>query len=215
MLSADFSRLGDEVEQVERTGLADMIHVDVMDGVFVPNLTIGPLVVEAIKRRTSLPLDVHLMITEPHRFIEQFVDAGSDYLTVHIEACPHIHRDIEMIRRSGVKPGVALNPGTPASLVEEVIAEVALVLVMTVDPGFGGQPFLTKMLPKIARVREMVRTAGVTAEVSVDGGITAATAPAAADAGAQVLVAGSAVFRHRQGIAAAMGELKASLIGHL
>ncbi len=212
ILSADFGRLAEDVQEVERFG-ADLIHVDVMDGVFVPNLTIGPLVVEAIKRRTSLPLDVHLMIVEPHRYVEQFAKAGADYLTVHVEACPHVHRDIEMIRRVGAKPGVALNPGTPLSAIEEVLPDVDLALIMTVDPGFGGQAFISGQLPKIARLREIVEKKGLTAEVSVDGGISAATAPAAVAAGARLLVAGSAVFRHPRGIASALSELRDSVLG--
>lgn len=213
ILSADFGRLADEVEAVERSGLAQLIHVDVMDGVFVPNLTVGPLVVQAVKRHTSLPLDVHLMITEPHRYIEQFAEAGASYLTVHVEACPHLHRDVELIRRRGLKAGVALNPATPASLLEEVIDLVDLILVMTVDPGFGGQAFLTEVLPKVAKVRNMVDRNGARAQISVDGGVNSATAPSVVAAGAHILVAGSAVFHHPKGIAKGIEEIKDSLSG--
>lgn len=211
ILSADFSRLGDEVEAVERSGLADWIHIDVMDGVFVPNLTIGAPAVEAIRRHTSLPLDVHLMIVEPHRLIDQFADAGADYLTVHVEACRHLHRDIELIKRRGVKAGVALNPATPVTLLEDIVKEVDLILVMTVDPGFGGQAFLGAMLPKIARARELVSRSGAAAEIAVDGGISVATAPQAVTSGAQILVAGSAIFHHQGGIAQAIQDLRSCL----
>ncbi len=213
ILSADFSRLGDEVEEVERSGLADRIHIDVMDGVFVPNLTIGPPVVEAIRRRTALPLDVHLMIVEPHRLIEQFADAGADYLTVHVETCRHLHRDVELIKRRGVRAGVALNPATPVVLLEDIVNEIDLILVMTVDPGFGGQAFLAGLMPKIASARELVDRSGASVEIAVDGGINPTTAPEAVAAGAQVLVAGSAVFRHRAGIARAIRDLRSSVAG--
>jgi ribulose-phosphate 3-epimerase len=211
ILSADFGNLAAQVGELEATGSVDRIHIDVMDGVFVPNLTIGPLVVEAVKRSTSLPLDVHLMIMEPHRLVDSFVEAGADYLTVHVEACPHVHRDIELIKRKGVKAGVSLNPGTPVAMLEEVVGMVDLVLLMTVDPGFGGQSFIPATLAKIAKLRALLTESGSSAELVVDGGINASTAPAVAQAGADVLVAGSAVFGHSQGIAKAIDELLLSL----
>lgn len=191
ILSADFCRLGEEVEAVERAG-ADLLHVDVMDGRFVPNITIGPPVVAAVKKRSRLPLDVHLMIVEPDKYVDAFIDAGADIVTVHAEACIHLHRTLEAIKGRGVRAGVALNPATHLSAVEEVLDCMDLILVMSVNPGFGGQGFIPSSLDKIARVARMV--AGRPVEVEVDGGIKADNAHEVSGAGATILVAGSAVF---------------------
>ncbi|WP_297989009.1 ribulose-phosphate 3-epimerase [Anoxybacillus sp.] len=193
ILSADFAKLGEEIVDVERGG-ADYIHVDVMDGHFVPNMTIGPLIVEAIRPVTKLPLDVHLMIEQPDRYIPTFAKAGADYLTVHVEACPHLHRTIHLIKEHGVKAGVALNPHTPLTMIEHVMEDVDLVLFMTVNPGFGGQSFIPAVLPKIRACATLVRERGLSAEIEVDGGIHAETAKLCVEAGANVLVAGSAIY---------------------
>jgi ribulose-phosphate 3-epimerase len=193
ILSADFAKLGDEIKEVEAGG-ADYIHVDVMDGHFVPNITIGPLIVEAIRPITSLPLDVHLMINNPDNYIPQFVQAGADIISVHAEACPHLHRTIHMIKDSGVKAGVVLNPATPVSLIEPVLADLDLVLLMTVNPGFGGQSFIHSVLPKIKKVRQWVDDNGQHTDIEVDGGVNEKTASLCIEAGANVLVAGSAVY---------------------
>ncbi|GGE16780.1 ribulose-phosphate 3-epimerase [Marinithermofilum abyssi] len=194
ILSADFSRLGDEIREVEAGG-ADWIHVDVMDGHFVPNITIGPLIVEAIRPHTELPLDVHLMIEEPDRYIPAFVQAGADWISVHQEACPHLHRTLYLIKESGAKAGVVINPATPASVLEPVLTDVDLILLMTVNPGFGGQAFIPQVTNKICQVSRMLKEAGRDdVWIEVDGGINAETAAQVTEAGAQVLVAGSAVF---------------------
>ncbi|AUS09292.1 ribulose-phosphate 3-epimerase [Laceyella sacchari] len=194
ILSADFARLGDEVREAEQTG-ADWIHVDVMDGRFVPNITLGPVVVEAIRPHTRLPLDVHLMINEPDRYIEAFVKSGADVVSVHQEACPHLHRTVHRIKELGAKAGVVINPATPVSLIEPILPDVDLVLLMTVNPGFGGQKFISSVLDKIGQVRRLLVERGLShVDVEVDGGINAQTAALAAQAGANVLVAGSAVF---------------------
>ncbi|HZG71713.1 MAG TPA: ribulose-phosphate 3-epimerase [Chondromyces sp.] len=193
ILSADFSKLGEEIRDVEAGG-ADYIHVDVMDGHFVPNITIGPLVVEAIRPVTKLPLDVHLMIDNPDQYIETFAKAGADYLTVHVEACKHLHRTIQLIRSHGVKPGVVLNPATPVESIQHIIDDVEMVLLMTVNPGFGGQSFIQSVLPKIRKVREMAEERGLSIEIEVDGGVNTETAKLCAEAGANVLVAGSAIY---------------------
>lgn len=194
ILSADFSRLGEEIADVERAG-ADWIHVDVMDGHFVPNLTIGPLIVEAIRPWTRLPLDVHLMIEEPDQYIPSFARAGADWISVHQEACPHLHRTIHLIKEQGVKAGVVLNPATPVEVLQPILPDLDLVLLMTVNPGFGGQAFIPGVLDKIRRVRRMLEEAGLSGvELEVDGGINPETAAETVAAGASVLVAGSAVF---------------------
>jgi len=194
ILSADFARLGEEIRDVERGG-ADWIHVDVMDGRFVPNITIGPLIVEAIRPVTKLPLDVHLMIEEPERYIPQFAKSGADLISVHQEACRHLHRVIYQIKEQGVKAGVVLNPATPLVNVEAVLADVDLVLLMTVNPGFGGQKFIHSVLPKVKALRQMLDERGLQhVEIEIDGGVNAETAKLCMDAGATVLVAGNAVF---------------------
>jgi len=210
ILSADFSRLGEQVREAVAAG-ADYIHVDVMDGRFVPNITVGPLVVEALRRATDLPLDVHLMIEEPERHIEAFARAGASILTVHPEASVHLHRLVQMIRGLGVKAGVALNPASPLSLIEEVLAEVDLALIMTVNPGWGGQKFLRGVLPKIRRLRQVLDEGRLAAELEVDGGISAETAPLVVEAGARVLVAGWAVFQDADGVARAMARIQESV----
>ncbi|MFH5183044.1 ribulose-phosphate 3-epimerase [Paenibacillus sp. TAB 01] len=195
ILSADFAKLGAEIADVERGG-ADWIHVDVMDGNFVPNITIGPLVVEAIRPHTALPLDVHLMIEQPDAYIPAFAKAGADLISVHVEACRHLHRTLHFIKEQGVKAGVVLNPATPLSTIEHVLTDsLDLVLLMTVNPGFGGQQFIPEVLPKIAKLREMLNERGLShVHIEVDGGINAQTARQVTAAGADVLVAGSAVF---------------------
>ena len=193
LLSADFTRLADELASVEEAG-ADWIHIDVMDGHFVPNITLGPFIVEAVKRATDLPLDVHLMIERPERYIEDFVRAGANSVGVQVEACPHLHRTIAQIREAGARACVVLNPSTPASAVEGVLGDVDQVLVMTVNPGFGGQKFIESMLPKIETLRGWINENGLDVALEVDGGIAVETIGRAAAAGADVFVAGSAVF---------------------
>ena len=193
ILSADFARLADEVAAVERAG-ADLLHIDVMDGHFVPNLTVGPPIVEALKKVTKLPLDVHLMITNADAFIPEFARAGADYLTVHVEACPHLHRTIQSIKELGVKAGVTLNPATPVHTLQEILADVDLVLIMSVNPGFGGQKFIASCLAKVKAVRQMLDRIGSHALLEVDGGVKAENAAQVLEAGADVLVAGSAIF---------------------
>jgi ribulose-phosphate 3-epimerase len=193
ILSADFSRLGEEVRAVEAAG-ADWIHVDVMDGRFVPNITIGPPVVKALRKVTKLPLDVHLMIVEPEKYVEEFARAGADTITVHVEACPHLHRTLQHIRSLGKRAGVVLNPSTHESTLAYALEVADLVLVMSVNPGFGGQSFIEGVLPKVAAIRKMIDQAKRPIDLEIDGGIAGETAAQATAAGARVLVAGSAVF---------------------
>ncbi len=208
ILAADFAALGDAVRAAEQAG-ADLIHVDVMDGRFVPNLTIGPPVVAALHRVTTLPLDVHLMIVEPERYLQAFVEAGASMLTVHPEATLHLHRTLGQIRALGAKAGVALNPATSEETLRYVLPLIDLVLVMSVNPGFGGQRFIPEVLPKIERVRTMLNKAGrEEAIVAVDGGITAENASQVVQAGADLLVAGSAIFRAPEGVAQAVARLR-------
>lgn len=193
ILSADFSRLGEEVRAVEAAG-ADVIHIDVMDGHFVPNITIGPLIVKALRPITSLPLDVHLMISDADRYLQDFIDAGADWITVHVEACTHLHRTLSYIRSKGKKAGAVLNPATSLSTLEYVLDEVDLVMLMSVNPGFGGQSFIESSLDKIRRLRAMLDAVNPKAGIEVDGGISPQTIGRVAAAGANIFVAGSAVY---------------------
>jgi ribulose-phosphate 3-epimerase len=206
ILSADFARLGDEVKAAEAAGV-DRVQIDVMDGRFVPNITFGAVVVECLRPLTCLTLEVHLMVTPPEDFVEPFARAGADTLIVHEEATPHLHRVIQRIHSLGKKAGVALNPSTPAILLSEVLSSLQIVLVMTVNPGFGGQEFIPEMLSKVRQVRNEIERRGLTCEVEVDGGINAETAPKAVEAGADVLVAGSSVYGRKEGVSAAIQKL--------
>ncbi len=207
ILSADFARLGEQVRDAEAAG-ADWIHVDVMDGNFVPNITIGPLVVRAMRPVTRLPLDVHLMIEGPERYLADFVRAGADRLTVHVETCPHLHRTIQQIKELGVPAGVTLNPATPLSHLEEVLPEVDLVLVMSVNPGFGGQSYIPSSTTRLARLRAMLDDIGSQAELQVDGGVNPSTIATVVEAGATVLVVGSAVFNDRASVGDNIRQLR-------
>ncbi|MFA5716558.1 MAG: ribulose-phosphate 3-epimerase [Desulfobulbaceae bacterium] len=206
ILSADFTRLGEEIRAVEEAG-ADVIHVDVMDGHFVPNITIGPLVVEAARRATGLPLDVHLMISDADRYIDDFARAGADWITVHVEACTHLHRTVHRIRDLGKKAGVVLNPATPLTTLECILADVDLVMLMSVNPGFGGQSFIESSLDKIAGLRRMLDRIDSRAGIEVDGGVGPPTIARVASAGANIFVAGSAIFGHHD-YRARIAELK-------
>jgi ribulose-phosphate 3-epimerase len=207
ILAADFTRLGEQIAEAEAAG-CDQIHVDVMDGRFVPNITMGPLVVKAARRVTRLPLDVHLMIVEPEKLIPAFIDAGADSITVHVEVCNHLHRVVQQIRDAGVSPAVVLNPHSPAVLIKEILPFVDMVLVMTVNPGFGGQQFIPEMLGKISEIRAMSAALGRPMNIQVDGGIDVTTAPQVVAAGANVLVAGTAIFQATEGISAAVAALR-------
>ncbi|OZM58551.1 ribulose-phosphate 3-epimerase [Lottiidibacillus patelloidae] len=195
ILSADFAKLGAEIKDVENGG-ADYIHVDVMDGHFVPNITIGPLIVDAIRPHTTLPLDVHLMIENPDQYIEQFAKAGADIISVHVEACKHLHRTVHFIKSLGVKAGVVINPATPVAMIEDIITDVDLVLLMTVNPGFGGQSFIKSVVPKIRQVADLTKKHNLSIDIEIDGGVNPETAKICVEAGANVLVAGSAVFNY-------------------
>lgn len=195
ILSADFSRLGEEIQAVEAAG-ADVIHVDVMDGHFVPNITIGPLVVRAVRQITALPLDVHLMIADADRYAEAFARAGADWITVHVEACTHLHRTIHQIKNLGKKAGAVLNPATPLATLDEILPDLDLVMLMSVNPGFGGQSFIRGTLGKISRLRSMIEKTRRPIGIEVDGGVSPATIGEIAEAGANIFVAGSAVFGH-------------------
>lgn len=207
ILSSDFGRLAEEIQAVEEGG-ADWIHVDVMDGHFVPNITIGPLVVAAARRVTELPLDVHLMIENPDRYLEAFVEAGADVVTVHQEACPHLHRTLQRIRELGAMAGVSLNPATPLEGVRHVLADIDLLLVMSVNPGFGGQSYIPGSTAKLSKARALLDDTGSDAELEVDGGVTADNAASIVEAGATVLVAGSAVYGHVEGPGAGVRAIR-------
>ncbi|MEC1535937.1 ribulose-phosphate 3-epimerase [Bacillus sonorensis] len=210
ILSADFARLGEEIKDVDQGG-ADFIHIDVMDGHFVPNLTIGPLVVEAVRPITKLPLDVHLMIEQPDRYIPVFAKAGADILSVHVEACPHLHRTIQLIKEQGVKAGVVLNPHTPVQQIEHVLEDLDLVLLMTVNPGFGGQSFISSVVPKIRQVKELAEEKELSGLlIEVDGGVNKKTAAQCIEAGANLLVAGSAIYNEKDR-KKAISEIKGAL----
>jgi ribulose-phosphate 3-epimerase len=214
ILNADFGHLADAVRRAEAGG-ADWIHVDVMDGHFVPNLTLGPMAVEAIRRATRLPLDVHLMVEEPRRFIDRFRDAGADWLTIHVEADRHTHRTLGAIRELGARPGLALNPGTPLSAAEELLDNLDLLVVMSVNPGFGGQSFIPAALDKVRRARGLMNAHQSSAELEVDGGIKLDNAPRVAAAGASVLVAGSFVYLEGDGIEQNIAALRSAVTAQL
>jgi ribulose-phosphate 3-epimerase len=212
ILACDFARLGEQIAEVERladTYGVDRLHVDVMDGIFVPNISFGMPVLKSVSKVAKLPLETHLMIDRPERYLEAFVEAGSTSLLVHVEGADHLHRTVEQIKQLGVKAGVVINPATPIGVVEEILADVDLVLLMTVNPGFGGQKFIRSTLPKIERMRQMIHEYNIGCELEVDGGIDAETAPLAVSAGAGVLVAGSAIFGAADGIEAALKRLTA------
>jgi ribulose-phosphate 3-epimerase len=209
ILSADFTCLGQEIKTVEMAG-ADWIHVDVMDGHFVPNITMGPLVVEAVRRSTQLPVDVHLMIQNPDAYIPDFAAAGANYISVQVEVCPHLHRSIHMIKESGAKAGAALNPATPLSSIDDILEDLDFVLIMSVNPGFGGQKFIASAIDKIKRLKASIRDKGIATLIQVDGGVNRTTIAAVSRAGADVFVAGSAIFNtndYRQAIGVLRSEL--------
>jgi len=202
ILSADFNKLGSEVKLVEESG-GDLVHIDIMDGHFVPNLTIGPSVVSALRKNTKLPFDVHLMISEPDKYIEKFIDAGADIIAVHPESCVHLHRTLSLIKAKDVKVAIALNPSTPLTSIESVLGDLDMLVIMTVNPGFPAQKFIKSMVAKIQQTHELLQKRGLTIEIEVDGGINVDTAPLAVQAGADILVAGNAAFH---GPAATLAE---------
>lgn len=210
ILDSDLAQLGASLDLLERGG-ADYVHLDVMDGRFVPNISIGMPVVASVRKATCLPLDVHLMISEPERYLEAFIEAGADVLTVHLEATPHPHRALQVIRNSGIRSGLALNPGTPVSATRDLLPYCDLVLVMSVNPGFGGQSFIPETHRRVREVREMLRRDGLDALIEVDGGVNATNAADIAQSGASMLVAGSAVFKHQEGVEVALSELRSAV----
>ena len=207
ILAADFGRLGEQVARAQEAG-ADLIHIDVMDGRFVPNITMGPAIVEAVANVATIPLDIHLMIIEPEKFAQRFADSGADSITVHIEACPHLHRVLGQIAEAGCRAGVALNPHTPAAALTEALDSADIINVMTVNPGFGGQRFIRGMTRKLRTLRAMVDDSGRDIEIEVDGGVKADTIASVIAAGATIAIAGAAVFQHENGIAAGIDELR-------
>jgi ribulose-phosphate 3-epimerase len=206
ILAADFANLGQEVKEVEAAG-AELIHIDVMDGHFVPNISFGAIALEAIRPLSKLPMDVHLMIENPDQYIDQFAKAGADYITVHVEACRHLHRTIQLIRSYGVKPGVVLNPHTPIEAIQHVLEDVDMVLFMTVNPGFGGQKFIESVVPKVEALSKIIKERGLNVEIEIDGGINAQTIVPCAKAGATIFVAGSAIYG-KEDRAQALQEIK-------
>lgn len=213
ILAANFSKLAEEVIEVEKAG-ADIIHIDVMDGHFVPNITMGAIVVEALRPVTKLPLDVHLMIQNPDAYIEQFAKAGADYITVHVEACPHLHRTLQLIRSTGAKSGVVLNPHTPLESILHVLDQVDMVLFMTVNPGFGGQKFIHSVLPKVKQLSTIIKEQNLPIEIEIDGGVDEETIIPCVEAGATILVAGSAIFS-KDNRAEALQQIRAAGVGAL
>lgn len=207
ILTADFTRLGEQLREAEAAGV-DWIHLDIMDGNFVPNISFGPLLVQAVRQATQLPLDVHLMIAQPERYLADFAQAGADLLTVHVETCPHLHRTIQQIKELGCQAGVTLNPATPLSALEEILPDVDLVLVMSVNPGFGGQKYIPASTARIARLRAMLNAIGSPAELEVDGGVNLGTIAAVVKAGASVLVIGSAIFNSKAPLAENVRQLR-------
>lgn len=210
ILSADFTRLGEQVREADAAG-AQRIQIDVMDGHFVPNITMGPLIVEAVRRCTNLTLEAHLMITNPQQYIGDFAKAGADVIIVHQEVCPHLHRVIQQIKNAGKQAAVALNPSTPVFLLQDVLSLLDMVLIMTVNPGFGGQDFIPETLPKIAHLRQMITQHNLRCDIEVDGGIHEATAPLVVKAGANLLVAGSAIYNQRESVAHAIEKLRRAI----
>lgn len=210
ILNADLARLGEAIRQLEEAG-ADLVHLDVMDGRFVPNISIGVPVVQAVSRITSLPLDVHLMIVEPERYVEQSIEAGAHYVTVHVESSPHLHRTVQQIHEHGALAGVALNPATPVSAVEEIVATADLILAMSVNPGFGGQSFIPTTLDKIRRLRALLDERGSRAKIEVDGGVKASNIRRVVDAGAEIIVAGTAIFSPEHTVREGIEALQAAL----
>ena len=210
ILSADFTRLGEQVREVEEAG-ARRIQIDVMDGHFVPNITMGPMVVEAVRRSTNATLETHLMITNPERYIETFANAGADLIIVHYEVCPHLHSVIQQIRKAGKQVGVALNPSTPVFMLEDMISLIDLLLVMTINPGFGGQELIPETLPKITKARQMITERGLHCDIEVDGGVHEGTVPLVVGAGANLLVAGSAIYSNKERVSQAMARLKSAI----
>lgn len=210
ILAADLNRLGNQVREAVDAG-ADWIHVDVMDGRFVPNITFGPNIVSAVRKVTDLPIDVHLMIVKPEQHLQAFANAGTNHLTVHYETCPHIHRTLQTIRELGMSPGIVINPGTPVETLNELTHAFDSVLIMTVNPGFGGQSFIPESYDKIRRTKELLTRTGSNATIQVDGGISVETIRACYEAGATNFIAGSSIFRHKEGITAGINELRKAL----